>query len=187
MLSPRFDDTSDQLCRNIWRRGDDILVSVTQSIRRIDQGGKNEADLLQSTSRKQTDQRDRGIHPMLAEKFLAIEPRPHPADQRMAEVFHWDPCPSVNFLLEWKDNDHPVNAALNLLEPAFAPGPNLRTHKIDHRDPQLFEPPGQIQIKGRGINEYSQQGAFLFYHLNEFSVRRVDRNEMASKSERGND
>src|SRR5262245_58312498 len=63
--------------------------------------------------------------------------------------------PLVELLLERQDDEHPNDDALDLVHPAFTPGPHLRADVIHYRNADGFEAPRQPQVE---VGQVEQDG-----------------------------
>src|SRR5437868_6806288 len=60
----------------------------------------------------------------------------------------------IEFHLEWQDDKHFVDVALDLLRPLFLPGPYLWRDIIHHPDPLLFGPFGYAHIEAGIVDKH---------------------------------
>src|SRR5687767_446014 len=96
----------------------------------------------------------------LAQEGIAIELWPRQVDQRMADEADVDSLLLIERLFEGKDRQHAIDGALHHPDAAGAPGPQLRTHVVDHRDAKLLDAPQQPEVEV-GIVDHDQRVRLL--------------------------
>src|SRR5260370_33057003 len=105
----------------------------------------------------------------------------------MTDVRGFNSVLSGELLFEREDHDHFANVLLDLLDASGAPGPYLRTDKIEDRDVQFIKLTCQTKIKLWEINQNSGVRLAFCGFRHELMKAAIDSRQMGHNFSEAND
>src|SRR6188474_3528145 len=102
----------------------------------------------------------------------------------MSHEFRINSRVAIHFLLERKNHEHLVDDPADLLDPAFAPRPNLRADVIDNGTSRLSHAFGEAQIEVREVDENGGRGRVCLYSLRKPPEHAIKSSKRAENFER---
>src|SRR5690349_8781615 len=114
------------------------------------------------------------IKAKLSEGFRAPGIRLDNLQQWMADEADLDPVALIKTRLEWKNDRHVVDPSGDLLDPIFAPSPNLRADIVKDRNPKKLGTTRETQVEFGKIDQHEEIGATCAQSSFEQCVRAPD-------------
>ncbi len=129
------------------------LPLPAQSVCRLQHLRQVGVDLFLPAARQQRNPLLFRVQPVANRILLASDRRQRQRSQRMPHKLRVHPARPVKRLLEREDHQHPVHSPLHPAQPPPLPRPQLRAHKVEHRDPTPAQVPGQPQVHVRKVDQ----------------------------------
>jgi hypothetical protein len=106
-----------------------------------------------AAAREQGDPLFLPVEPMRRGKFFARYLRRWFVGQRMSHIADLNAVPRIKLLLKGEDHNHLADIFFDLLHSSGAPGPDLWTHKVEHRNAPAMQFTRQAQIEIREVDQ----------------------------------